>query len=329
MMCFQCGKRKARIEGLCEPCFLEGQPPLFIRNLKLSKCKECGALHYGSWRDISLEKVVEEHVPVDDFDYRIEQRDMVVTVSVVARQWFHENQTHAFVQQTQFTIHVRPSLCDQCSKMLSGYYQAVLQVRRQDHLLTEEERALIDSIVVSNLREKDFISQIKERKEGTDFYFSTSKAALRAAHILRKQLGGVVKESYTTVGMDRQKGTDIKRGTILFLLHKYKPGDILLCQNEVFKVISSSQKLHLKNGYSEKVFPWKKVEYLESENQLQALSSSKYTVKDCQVIDVTPSQVLVMLPDFETRYLKRPKDIKVKVGNWYSILFFQEYAYWM
>jgi nonsense-mediated mRNA decay protein 3 len=329
MMCFQCGKRKARIEGLCEPCFLESQPPLFIKNLKLLNCRECGALYYGSWRDISLEKVIEEYVPVEDFDYRVEQHDMVVTVSVVARQTFHEKQTHAFVQQTQFTIHVKPSLCNQCSRMLSGYYQAVLQVRRQDRTLTEEERALADSLVVSSLKEKDFISRIKERKEGTDFYFSTSRAALRAAHILKKQLGGGVKESYAVVGMDRQKGVDIKRGTILFSLHKYKSGDMVMCQNEVFEVAGSSQKLHLKNGYSEKVLPWKKVEYLENENQLKMLSPSQYTVEDCQVIDVAPSQVLVLLPDFETRYMKRPKDIKVKAGNWYRILFFQEYAYWM
>ncbi|MBU6997769.1 MAG: hypothetical protein HXS41_02150 [Theionarchaea archaeon] len=329
MMCFQCGKRKARIEGLCEPCFLESQPPLFIRNLKLARCRECDALYYGSWRDISLEEVIKEHVSLEDFDYRAEQHDMVITVSVVARQWFHEKQTHAFVQQTQFTIHLKPSLCNQCSRMLSGYYQAVLQVRRQHHTLTEEERALIDSIVVSSLREKDFISRVKERKEGTDFYFSTSRAASRAAHILKKQLGGVVRESYAIVGMDRQKGVDIKRGTILFSLHRYKPGDMVLCQNEVFEVVGSSQKLHLRNGHSEKVVPWKKVEYLENQNQLKTLSSSQYTMRDCQIIDVTPSQVLVMLPDFETRYMKRPKDIKVKVGNWYRILFFQEYAYWM
>jgi NMD protein affecting ribosome stability and mRNA decay len=129
--------------------------------------------------------------------------------------------------------------------------------------------------------------------------------------------------------MDRQKGVDIKRGTILFSLHKYKTGDMVMCQNEVFEVAGSSQKLHLKNGYSEKVLPWKKVEYLENENQLKMLSPSQYTVEDCQVIDVAPSQVLVLLPDFETRYMKRPKDIKVKAGNWYRILFFQEYAYWM
>ncbi len=329
MMCYQCGKRESKIEGLCEPCFLESQPPLFFKNLKILKCRECGDFYFKSWRNLKLDDVIEEYISLRNTDFNVEENDQFYTVSVIARQKFHEKQTHPLVQQTQFFVYVRESLCTQCSKMLSGYYQAVLQVRRQGHLLTEEERGLLSDIVTGSLRKKDFISRIDERKEGTDFYFSTAKAAKRAADILKRRLGGIVRESYNVVGFDRQKCADVKRGTILFSLHRYRKGDVVFYQGSVFEVSSSEKRLHLKTGGGETVLPWKKVEHLENENLLSVLSPSDYTVKECQVLDVAPLTVLVMLPDFATVYLERPKGIKIEVGNTYRILFFQERSYWM
>lgn len=317
------------MEGLCEPCFLEKQPPLIIKNCKIRVCKECGSYYMDTWKDTPLEDLIKEYINVEDADFQIEERGNAYVVTVVARQKFHQNQTFPLVQQAQFTLYVKDSLCDQCSKMKSGYYQAVLQVRRLNYVLTDEERAVCCDIVVNALREDDFISRIQERKEGTDFYFSSAKAAKRTAETLKKQFGGKIRESYHTVGFDRQTGTDIKRGTILFQLHGYKKGEIVFVYNAVYEVTSAGQKLHVKNAQEEKVLPWKKVEYLENENSLYTLPPSTYTLVMCQVLDVTPSSVLVMCPDFTTVYLERPKGIKVDVGNSYRILFFQKNAYWM
>lgn len=329
MMCYQCGKREAAMNGLCEACFLEKQPPLFIKNVKILTCKECGAFFFESWKDVPLSEIVKEYVNVKDCDITVKNHGQTAIVSVVARQLFHEKQTRPLVQQTQFSVYLKESLCNQCAKMVSGYYQAVLQVRRQNHVLTDKERDLVSEVVTNSLREKDFISRIKERKEGTDFYFSTAKAAKRAANVLKRRLGGSIKESYQIVGLDRQKGTDIKRGTILFSLYCYKEGEIVLYQDTVYEVVNAYQKLHLKNAEEEKVLPWKKVEYAENQNQICVLPPSTYCIRVCQTVDVAPSQVLVMLPDFTTIYLKRPKDIKVDIGKEYRILFFQERTYWM
>ncbi len=329
MMCYQCGKGEARIEGLCEPCFLESQSPLFIKNVKILTCRECGAFYFKSWRNSPLEDIIKEYINLDDFNFHIKGDNQPFTISVVARQYFHKDQTHPLVQQTQFLVHVKDSLCDHCSKMLSGYYQAVLQVRRQGHALTEEERTLCYKSILNTLRKDDFISRIEERKEGTDFYFSTTKAARRAAEMLKKRLGGVVKDSYKTVGFNRQTGTDIKRGTILFSLHGYKKGEIVHLQDSVYEVASSGVRLHLKNAEEEKVLPWKKVEYLEKQNLLCVLPPSSYDTEQCQILDITPTSVLVMRPDYTTLYVKRPKGIKVDIGKSFRILFFQKHAYWM
>jgi nonsense-mediated mRNA decay protein 3 len=327
-MCYHCGKKKAAIKGLCEPCFLEKQPPLRIKNVKVLTCKECGAFFFESWKDVPLSEIIKEYIN-RECDITLKDHGQTVAVSVVTSQILHKKQTHPLVQEATFLVYLKESLCTQCAKMISGYYQAVLQVRRQNHVLTNTERATAATIVTTSLRETDFISRIKERKEGTDFYFSTTKAAKRAADALKKQLGGSIKESFQTVGFNRQEGEDIKRGTILFSLHKYKPGEIVLCQNTVYTVVNAYQKLHLKNAEKELVIPWKKVEYLENKNELYVLPPSAYRIVQCQIIDVAPSQILVMLPDFTTLYLKRPKDIKVDVKKEYCILFFQERTYWM
>jgi hypothetical protein len=79
----------------------------------------------------------------------------------------------------------------------------------------------------------------------------------------------------------------------------------------------------------EKVLPWKKVEYEENKNTLSILTPSQYTLLSCQVIDVSPTSIVIMNPDYDTVYLEIPKGIKVKTGKKYPILFFQEHAYWM
>jgi nonsense-mediated mRNA decay protein 3 len=226
-------------------------------------------------------------------------------------------------------VYIKDSLCDHCAKMLSGYFQAILQVRRENQILDEKERDPIASLVTTSLREDEFISRIIERKEGTDYYFSSIKGAKRTAEILKKQLGGKIKESYHTVGCDEQKGTHIVRGTILFSLYHYRKGDIVLYRNEVFEVIDASQRLKLKNAINEKVLPWKKVEYEENKNTLSIMTPSQYTLLSCRVIDVSPSSVVIMNPDYDTVYLEIPKGIKVKTGKKYPILFFREHAYWM
>lgn len=329
MKCYNCGKREARIEGLCEPCFLEQQPPLFIKNVKIPVCRECGAFYFNSWRDSPLEDIIREYVNLKDFDLDMRERGQTYSVSVAARQTFHKDQTQPLVQQTQFLVYVKDSLCETCSKMLSGYYQAVLQVRRSGHTLTEEERQLCLENVLDSLRKGDFVSRIQERKEGTDFYFSTTKAAKRAAEMLKRRLGGFIKDSYSTVGFDRQTATDIKRGTILFSLHGYREGEIVYVHDSVYAVASSGPKLHLKNAEEEKVLPWKKVEYLEKQNCISILPPSSYEMMQCRILDATPTSVLIMRPDYTTIYLERPKGIKVDIGKSFRILFYQEHAYWM
>jgi nonsense-mediated mRNA decay protein 3 len=327
--CYQCGKHPASIDGLCEPCFLDQQPPLQFKDIKIRRCRECGSLFFESWQDTTIEQIIRSYIQLSDIDCHMKEENWGVSVTVKARQFFHTAQTQPATRETQFRVYIKDSLCDHCAKMLSGYFQAILQVRRENQILGEDERDPITSLVTQSLREDEFISRIIDRKEGTDYYFSSIKGAKRTAEILKKQLGGRIKESYHTVGCDEQKGTDIVRGTILFSLYQYRKGDIVLYRDEVFEILDASQRLKLKNAMKEKVLPWKKVEYEENKNTLSILTPSQYTLLSCQVIDVSPTSIVIMNPDYDTVYLEIPKGIKVKTGKKYPILFFQEHAYWM
>jgi len=329
IMCYQCGKHQASIHGLCESCFLDQQSPLQFSDLKIRRCRECGSLFFESWQDKTVEHILRSYTQLPDADYHIKEEDWGVSVTVVARQRFHAAQTHPLIQEARFRVYIKDSLCEHCAKMLSGYFQAILQVRRENHVLNEEEREVFNRLVTQSLREDDFISRIRERKEGTDYYFSSTKSARRTAEILKRQLGGRIKESHHVIGSDEQKGTNISRATILFSLYRYRKGDIVLYRDSVYGVEDASQKLKLKNAADEKVLPWKKVEFEENRGVISILAPSQYKLCICQVIAVSPSSIQVMRPDYETIYLEIPKGIKVKTGKKYPILFFQEHAYWM
>ena len=329
IMCYQCGKHEASIQGLCESCFLDQQPPLKFGDLKIRRCRECGSLFFESWQDRTVEDILRSYTKLQDADYHIKREEWGISVTVVARQNFYAAQTHPLIQETRFRVYIKGSLCENCSKMLSGYFQAILQVRRENHVLNEEERELFMRLVTQSLREEDFISRIKELKEGTDYYFSSIKSARRTAETLKRQLGGRIKESYHVIGSDEQKGTDISRGTILFSLYPYRKGDMIMYRDSIYEVKDASHKLRLENAMDEKVLPWKKVEFEENKKTITILSPSQYELLDCQVIAASPSSILLMRPDSEIIYLEIPKGIKVKTEKKYRILFFQERAYWM
>ncbi|MBU7043323.1 MAG: hypothetical protein HXS47_06995 [Theionarchaea archaeon] len=329
IMCYQCGKHRAVIDGLCESCFLDKEPPLQFKDIKIRRCTECGLLFYELWQNCSLEHIIRSYTHLPDALLQMREEDWGVSVHLSVEKIVHPAQTRPLKQETRFRVYIKDSRCDHCAKMLSGYYQAILQVRRENNTLTGEERDLISQRVTHSLREDDFISRITERKEGTDYYFSSVKGAKRSAEMLKTQLGGTIKESYHTVGFDEQKGTAISRGTVLFSLHKYQKGDIVVYGDTVFEVTDASQKLTLKNATDKKVLPWKKVEIEENKNMISILAPSQYELLSCLVIDTSPSSILLLNPDYETIYLEIPKGIKVKTGKKYPILFFKERAYWM
>ncbi len=252
--CYKCGALEEEdepfIDGLCKDCFLKENPLLKVpEDLSLKICKECGAYYLDNniydievspaqeYMEAAKELVSSEievlekgptglrHVDFEDS----ESADLGliaeytsaedILVEIEARVTISESQVEPFIEQRKTTVKLEETRCDVCQKISTGYYEAVLQVRGQDDL---SEETL--SEIYKNLQEKfakiheqdreEFVSQIKRKHGGLNFYVSSSQLAEELGRFLKKEYGAEIDQSAELIGQT-EEGEDHYRVTVV------------------------------------------------------------------------------------------------------------------
>lgn len=202
--CPKCGilDSEARFVGnFCEQCYLSMNAPSLPARITIYVCRDCGAYRFGKRWSESLHGLNDEialslknkklGIPKvrisDDMDYvRVEYESMDKIYKIPLR--------------------VKQSLCDICSRKLSGYYEAIIQLR--GGYVNDK---FIDKLL-RNLEKNTFISKIVKLKEGIDVYCGDKKAVSSVLSSMKLK----PKISHTLYGIN--KGRKVYRTT--FLLKK-------------------------------------------------------------------------------------------------------------
>lgn len=230
--CVVCSKPTDElIRNVCVDCFKKETSILKIPKLMHGEvCGSCGARKLrGEWIDPEMEEEKAVHkaavealneamvVGVKDADVNVELQEVKKSSARVYRV-LHEITIEGVVEGVRLgsknvsTVEVRLGICGDCTRMKSGYFEAVLQVRGDDGL-GEESRKKVSGIVRDFMGRgqgrRAFVSKVEELKEGVDYYIGSTKAARKLARALQQKLGGSVSESPKLVG--RKGGKDIYR----------------------------------------------------------------------------------------------------------------------
>ena len=99
--------------------------------------------------------------------------------------------------------------------ILSGYYEAILQIRPKNQELIKFVNKYIDKNNVGVAKEI-------ESKHGVDFYLDSRKSTTKLGRILKKTFKGDLKVSKTLYSRDRMTSKLIYRITVLFRLKNAK-----------------------------------------------------------------------------------------------------------
>ncbi|AUB55780.1 MULTISPECIES: 60S ribosomal export protein NMD3 [Methanobacterium] len=312
MFCIECGKEDEKLfEGLCHSCFAANNKLISIPpELEVEVCAHCSSLHMGDrWQetkqseeDLVAETIAKASVTDVNADDVVLEIDLINQRGSLLELLVKANGTVLGVPiEREFKVNVKinRNACPECSKYASGYYEAVLQLRADERLLSNEEIQTVDGII-KNLLEKlsrtnrmAYLSQRLMLKEGVDYYFGSYKAARKISNALKEQMGGMMGESPRLMGRDKSAGKDLYRIWISLRLPMFQKGDFLAHENHIGQVIDLNGRkiVSMDLGTLENIsISWRQYDNLEK-------VASREDVKTTTVTSKSPTEIQLLHPE--------------------------------
>jgi nonsense-mediated mRNA decay protein 3 len=206
--CFVCGKQST-IEGQCEECWGKKHPLAELPDkIEFIQCPKCNlVLSKGKWIQPNYERIVEHSAKLHGEVTAWEITPVKNMYEVIAHgevSGVRKDEKHVV------RLHAVRNICPVCGKLLSGYYEARLQLRGSNvgamavWLEKEAER----------IGKKDSTAFYRHElfKEGVDFLFGSKAVAKGIAEGLRKRFNAELTTSFQIAG--RKDGKELRRTII-------------------------------------------------------------------------------------------------------------------
>ncbi|MPW38975.1 Nonsense-mediated mRNA decay NMD3 like protein [Thermococcus sp. 101 C5] len=336
-LCQNCGSYKVRGTWVdprnyeLEELIFEVADNALVENLLLDeRVKEVKIVPKDELEEITELPVGTAYVSFEPVDWHIEYFPAIINYEVEVKARIHEMQKELHHEKKMLTVYVRQTVCPRCQKFLGGYFEAILQVRAEDRVLTKEEKDEISKLVeekVDEIMKRDrmgFIQDTIEKEEGIDFYMGSTSAARKLAQMIRDKYGGSISEAYQLVGQDRMTSKEVYRTSVSVRIPKFKVGDIVEDKKgNIYRVEGVSGKgLSLKNlsTHENEHKDWKTVKRDEIDTveheRLEAMATSS-TPREVQFMDMKNYETFELeKPEFEIEEGEVYKLVKVK-GRYY------------
>lgn len=319
MFCVECGKEGNIFRnGVCLSCYLKHTE--FSKGpgiLDISFCPRCSAYRYkNTWVQEPFPDVLKRYIK-DAFTISSElknvhieshctEQDRVLLCSVSISGLLEDQ---VITEQHSLTVRVKHNTCDICSREAGGYYEAILQIRTQQRVFSDQELAVLRSAVESMVGQYQesgkrglFITDIDEKREGLDFYLSEKTTAFSIAKKIQEQYGGDFKQSAASAGMKDSR--QLYRMTYLVRIPAYRKGDFFIFDKSFFMIIS----LH-----ENKVRAIELISLVEKVVDGKEISPAKIyggqeLIKEMIVVSQTKTDIQLMDPKtYQTIELRKPK----------------------
>lgn len=271
--CAICGTMNGPfLDNLCENCYKK-ENPLEIKkldSLQVEICTGCGTLRIlgtrvDTWkRDENLEEIIREvarraiieKLEVDtplqyEFEDDIEDskimnygvKEFAVRTQVYAKP--HEDFSE-FEESFTTRLKMLRTVCDECSKYKTGYYEAVLQVRGEDRKLTQKEEEDIEALIERMMKQYEdarmaYILDLDVDQDGITANVSTKFLAESLAKEIKGISAGKITVAYEHKTTSRD-GIDVFTNTYLVRLPAFAKGDVLEYDKILWIVKSISEQ---------------------------------------------------------------------------------------
>lgn len=312
MFCPQCGStNQEMIEGICKDCFLKDFQSISVPDeIEVVVCAHCHSnLKEGKWKELGLpeEEIIyqalEESIKIEKIvenpEIDLEILKMRGSIAECLIQVKGRVMGDEISQEYQANVRLNKSVCPDCSKFNSGYYETVIQLRADKRHLTKEEIESADKVVTETLdrmwekSRMSYLAQRIEMKEGVDYYIGSQKSARKVISALKEVLGGITKESPRLISQDKSTGKGLYRTWISLRLPEFQVGDFIEYEDQIGQVKSfDSRKIiadNLKNLNSFSVL-WKEYEKIKSPAKSSEIKITSITSK-------SPTEIQILHPE--------------------------------
>ncbi len=168
--CIKCGVKRGErpfVGAVCIECY---EPKVKVPSkVEVKQCSRCKRYWIkGEWsRD---EKALEGWIAGKVKGSFVKALPLLEEDKVVV--YFEADDGSIFSKAYPVKFTVKRVMCEECSRIAGGYFEAIIQLRGDWERIRE-----IAPHIVRALRKKTFLTKVEEKKEGIDLYVGSSKAA--------------------------------------------------------------------------------------------------------------------------------------------------------
>jgi len=313
MFCVECGKEiEEDFDGMCIECYIKSRKFFEIPEIvEVTICKNCGSYRLDNrWMEGEPGELLKNflegnirHREIKNFEVQIDGNE------VICRGEFHGSPV---VEKGLVDIKTRYGICEKCSRMKGGYFEAILQVRKDGMDMTDEEIKLSDDVVYKKAGNEGYIAKRERKHGGIDYYIGDKKMAAAAAKILNSIFHGETSISPSLVGM--KDGREMYRNTYVVRIPEYVKGGYVEIDGRVFRVFNMGKRIGVRDiETGEKKYfsrnEMSKVKIIDAEEMEAIVLSSKE--KEVQILDPESYKSVV---------LSKPEEMvvgeKIKIIKW-------------
>ncbi|MDY6964830.1 MAG: 60S ribosomal export protein NMD3 [Halobacteriota archaeon] len=330
LFCPKCGKEVEDLyDRLCKSCFVEKfkliDYPLVVQ---IKTCPTCGSIFKdGRWISEEPEKilflVVEEEVMIHEEAKSIELFISPVVLKDSTRVNFSVRAAVrglTMEEDGELEVRLKKESCDRCSRISSGYYEGIIQIRAKERFPTSEELKKCESIAYEmtlQMEKKDrlaFISKVKSQREGIDIYLGSINAARQITKSIAEAFGTSYFESSKLVG--QKAGRRLYRITFSIRLPKFTKGDVVSLDEKVIFINHFEKRVRgvdLSDGSK----------FVCNNNRMDdaVLLCNRNDAKKAVLCAAGDKEIQILDPDsYKTVTLKKPLFLKQSEGTDISIV---------
>lgn len=323
MFCVECGKDvDETIDGLCSACYVAKHRLFDIPAIvDVTVCPVCGACKTrGGWLHEEPEHHVQHFLEAKAREAPVERVSVHRDGETVTCQGTFKGQEVTETMKVDVRMH--KDMCMQCSRLKGGYFEAILQIRKNAGNISQEEIDIADDIVARQVIEErgNYVSKRVEHPTGVDYYIGDRGSASMAAKMAKQAFNGKLDISSSLVG--RKDGQDVYRDTYIVRIPAYARGSYVELDGTLYRVTDTGKRvglLDLRTGRRRPVY----------DDEMDDATVIDAEPREAVVLSQRGGEIQVLDPEtYETVVLAIPEDMHVgetvKVIRWNETLYLAE-----
>jgi NMD protein affecting ribosome stability and mRNA decay len=236
--------------GLCKKC---SGTDFNFKEIKLFTCNSCKSYNYkNKWKEfydldaimkLIITDCIKEEFKYHNLDENTKElllsykagvhKDFIVKISI-GREHF------------DLPAVIDVTLCPKCCKKGTKYFEGILQVRNASN---EIYKFIHNDLTRNKYKGVHINKEIVVDSLGRDRdYYYTDKGYLKIiSSKLREQFGAIVKQNAQLFSIDWETSKNLYRLNVLVEFPKYNKNDVLKIDNQLYRIISMDEKIHVIN----------------------------------------------------------------------------------